>query len=232
MLFDLKSAGRRRTVKVVYAGLIGLFLFTFIFIGVGTGLNGGLNFFESINKNSGGGSYGGQVEKAEKRTKREPQSAAAWAALIQAQLRESSGSEFSNQNQVGFTKQGKKLIAKIQRSWERYLTLEPKNPSVELAKRMLTVLGEEGLDQPAAAVAALEIVVAAEPNNKASYAQLAEYAYQAGNKRQGDLAAERALALAPKDERARLKGELAALKKNGGHASSSAGSSAGEEGEG
>ncbi|MHB8491444.1 MAG: hypothetical protein ACYDA6_04405, partial [Solirubrobacteraceae bacterium] len=146
MLFDLKGAGRRRTVKVVYAGLILLFLFTFIFIGVGTGLNGGLNFFETIGKEGGGSSsFSGQVEKAEKRKKHEPKSAAALAALIQAQLRESTTGEYSNQNQVGFTSQGKKLIAKIQRSWKEYLTLASKSPSVELAKRMLTVLGEEGL---------------------------------------------------------------------------------------
>ena len=45
-------------------------------------------------------------------------------------------------------------------------------------------------------------------------ATLAEYAYKAHNDRQGDLAAAKAVSLAPASERARLKKELAELKKS------------------
>ena len=55
MLFDLRSSGRRRTIKVIYVTLAflmggGLILFG---IGGGTSLNGGL--FDAFSGNSGGG---------------------------------------------------------------------------------------------------------------------------------------------------------------------------------
>lgn len=229
MLFDLRSRGRRRTVQVTYTLIALLFLFGFIFVGVGTGLNGNLNFFGAIGGESGGGNFTAAVEKARKRTHREPQSAAAWAALVQAQLRQAAEPKYTQESTGGYTAAGHKLLPAIKASWERYLAVEPKNPNVELAKRMMVVLGEGGLDEAKAAVAALQIAIAAEPSNDVLYADLAQYAYQAGNPREGDLASEKALALAPESERAHLKGVLAALKKNGGK-TSQAGTASSEEG--
>ena len=60
----------------------------------------------------------------------------------------------------------------------------------------------------------LQIAVAARPTSKALYAQLAVYAYRSHNVRVGDLAAAKAVALAPTAEQARLKTELAAVKKS------------------
>ena len=214
-------------MRVVYGGLAILFVLAFVGAGVGTGFGSSFNIGELFNGGGSSKTFTAEVQKAEKRVKREPSSAAAQAALTEAILHQSSESEYSNQNTGGFTGKGQKLIAKAQRSWEEYLRLEPKSPSSSLAKRMAAVLGEEGISQPKAEVAALQIVIAAEPPSAHLYAALAQYAYQAGNTRQGDLAAEKALALAPKSEHARLKGELAALKKNGGRLPSS-GSSAAE----
>lgn len=214
---------------MVYGGIAVIFLVGFIGFGVGSGLGGNVNVSELFEK--GGGSSGGtsEVKKAQHQTQHEPNNPAAWAALVQAQLRQANGGEYTNQSTGGFTPAGKKLLAHIQQNWERYLALETKNPSPELAKRMAAVLGEEGINQPAAAVQALEIAVAAEPSSRNLNFSLAQYAYQAGNKRQGDLAAEKALALTPKDEQAHLKGVLNTLKKNSGHASS-ASSAEGTEG--
>ena len=97
---------------------------------------------------------------------------------------------------------------------------------------MSNVLGEGGAEQASAEVRALQLVIAAEPPSAALYAALAQYSYQSGNKRQGELAGEKALELAPKAQRAQLKGQLAALKKNGGHATSSAANTAEGTGEG
>ena len=226
MLFDLRSRGRRTTVRVVYGGLAILFAFAFIGVGVGTGFGSNFNIGELFNGEGSSKTFTAEVQKAEKRTQREPSSAAAWAALTEARLHQSSETEYSNQNTGGFTGKGQKIIAKAQRAWEEYLRLEPKNPSSALAHKMINVLGEGGAEQPKAELEALQIVIAAEPPSAALYAELAQYAYQAGNTRQGDLASEKALELAPKSEHARLKGELAALKKNGGHPPSSGSSSA------
>jgi hypothetical protein len=219
MLFDLRSRGRRTTVRVVYGGIAIIFVIAFVGAGVGTGFGG--NF--SVGELFGGGSsktYTSVVQAAEKRTKREPSNPAAWQALVEAQLRQSSESEYSNQTTGGFTGKGKQLLAHIQQSWERYLAVEAKNPSASLAHRMIVVLGEGGTESPAAAVRALQIVIPAEPPSVILYTELAQYSYQAGNTRQADLAAEKAIALAPKSERARVKGVLAALKKNKGHPNS------------
>ncbi len=231
MLFDLRSRGRRTTVRVVYGGLALLFAFAFIGVGVGTGFGSSFNIGELFNGEGSSKTFTAEVEKAEKRTKREPSSAAAWDALTEAQLRKLSESEYVNQTTGGFTLAGQHYIANAQHSWERYLALEPKNPSPLLAHRMINVLGEGGGNQPAAEVQALQIVIGAQPPSAALYAELAQYAYQAGNKRQGDLASEKALELAPKSEHARLKGELAALKKNNGRPpSASSGASEGAAG--
>ena len=107
------------------------------------------------------------------------------------------------------------------RSWNSYLALNPPKPNPKLAKEMLRVFGEEGLNQPAAEVQVLQIVVANEPQQRvATSAELAEYAYKAHNERQGDLASEKAVSLAPASERAQLKKELAELKKSSAGGSS------------
>lgn len=232
MLFDLRGRGRRRTVQFIFTGIALLFLLGYIGFGVGSGLGGEESIGSLFGKGGGGKSASSQVETAKKRTHREPSSAPAWAALTEAQLRQASESTYTNDSATGggYTAAGRKYLPRIQRSWERYLALEPKNPSSNLAHRMLGVLGEEGIDQPAAEVQALQIVIAGEPSSKALYATLAQYAYQAGNARQGDLASEKALSLTPKSERAHLKGELTALKKNGGHPGATPGTATSAEG--
>jgi len=226
VLFDLRSKGRRRAVKVTYTAIAAIFLIGFVFAGVGTGLSGNLNFFEAVGSSGGAKSYAGQAEKAAKRVKREPGNPAAWEALLSAQLHEADESRYTNQTTGGFTAQGKKFLPKILHSWEGYVAASHGSPSVEMSKLVLHVLGEEGLDDASAAVTALQTITAAEPNNFQPFVELAEYAYQAGNTRIGDLASERALALVPSAEKAHLQGVLNALKKNGGHV----GSSTAEEG--
>jgi hypothetical protein len=65
-------------------------------------------------------------------------------------------------------------------------------------------------------------VVAAEPQSASLFGALAEYAYKAKNTRQGDLAAAKAVSLAPSTDRARLKKELAELKKSAATSTTSA----------
>jgi hypothetical protein len=78
---------------------------------------------------------------------------------------------------------------------------------------MLTVYSEEGLNQPSAAVQAAQIAVAAEPSNPFYFRALAEYAYKAHNVGVGDLAAARAISMAPAEQRARLRTLLGEIKK-------------------
>jgi hypothetical protein len=215
MLFDLRGRHRRRAVKIIYIGLALLMGVGLVGFGIGGGFGGGgLLSAASENEGSGSASFSSQIKKYEKTVRREPNNVAAWQKLTAAELHEAGGEAYVNATTGAPTSKGKELFSKASRSWESYLALNPPKPSIELAKLMLRVYGAEGLNQPAAAVQVLQLVVAAEPKNASYYAALAEYAYQAKNARVGDLASEKAVSLAPTTDRARVKSELEAVKKN------------------
>jgi hypothetical protein len=216
MLFDLRGRHRRRAVKVIYVGLALLVGGGLVLFGVGTGGGGGGGLLNAASENegSGGASFADQIKKYEKTIKKQPSNVAAWEKLTAAELHEAGGEAYVNATTGAPTAKGRELFGRASRSWESYLALNPPKPSTELAKLMLRVYGPEGLNQPASAVQVLQLVVAAEPKNASFYAQLAEFAYKAKNPRVGDLASTKAVSLAPSAQRARVKTELEAVKKN------------------
>ena len=211
MLFDLRGRGRRRTVRVIYGGLALLIGAGLVFFGVGAGLGGGglLNSLTGT-EGSSSASFSNQIKKYKKLTQQQPSSIHAWEQLTLAQLHEGGGEAYVSGGKL--TSKGKELFTQIAQSWNGYIALSPPKPNVEIAQEMVRVFGEEGLNQPAEAVKVLQIVTAARPESAALYASLAEYAYKAHNTRIGDLASEKALALAPSAQRKQLKTELAELK--------------------
>ena len=213
MLFDLRGRGRRRTIRIVYIGLALIFALGFVGFGVGGGFGGG-GILTSLNSHegSGGASYSAEVKKYEKLTREQPANVAAWERLTTALLHEAGGEAYSTR--TGVTSKGKELFARAANAWRGYLALNPPKPNVTLAKEVLRIFGEEGLNEPNAAQQVVQIIVAAEPKNTVYYRYLAEEAYKAKNTRVGDLASAKAVALAPAAQRSRLKLELAALKKN------------------
>jgi hypothetical protein len=229
MLFDLRGRGRRRTVQVIYVGLALLFGIGFIGFGVGVGSGGG-GILNALTGESGApkASFAGQVKKYQKLVAEQPKSPSAWEGLINAQLHEAGGESSTSNGKL--TNQGKELFSDVAQSWNSYLALNPPKPNPKLAKEMLRVFDEEGLNQPASEVQVLQIVVASEPQSAALFGQLAEYAYKAHNERQGDLAAEKAVSLAPASERTRLKKELAELKKSAASSTSTSTSTASTSG--
>jgi hypothetical protein len=211
MLFDLRGRGRRRTVQIIYGGLALLIGAGLIFFGVGAGLGGGglLNSLTG-SEGSSSASFSAQIQKYEKLAKKQPTSVYAWEQLTLAQLHEAGGEAYVTR--TGVTSKGKELYNRIAQSWNGYLALNPPKPNLTLAKEMVAVYGEEGLNQPSEAVKVLQAILAAEPTNAAYYRFLAEYAYKAHNTRIGDLASEKAIALAPASQRKLLKNELAEIK--------------------
>jgi hypothetical protein len=225
MLFDLRGRGRRRTVQVIYVGLAVLFAVGFVGLGVGVGGGGG-GILNALTGEEGPpkASFAGQVKKYQKLVIEQPKNLSAWEGLVNAQLHEAGGETYVTNGKLN--SKGQELFSRVARSWNSYMALNPPKPSPKLAKEMVRIFGEEGLNEPAAAAAVLQIVVASEPQSAALFGALAEYAYKAKNTRQGDLAAAKAVSLAPATERPRLKKELAELKKSGG-ASTTAATSAG-----
>src|SRR5262249_29342045 len=206
--------GRRRTVQVIYVGLALLLGVGLVGFGIGGGFGGG-GLLSAASNNEGGNkaSFSSQIKQYQKLTTAQPTNVSAWEKLTSAQLHEAGGEAYVSRT-GGLTGKGKELYSAAAGSWERYIALNPPKPSLELAKGMVRVYGEEGLTRPASAVGVLQLVVAAEPTSAAYYGALAQYAYKAHNVRVGDLAAQKAISLAPASERARLKTELAAVKKN------------------
>jgi hypothetical protein len=213
MLFDLRGRGRRRTVRFIYTGLALLMGVGLVGFGIGGGLGGG-GLLNAANNNEGsnGATFSSEIKKYKKLTKQQPSNASAWEKLANAQLHEASNEAYVTR--TGVTRKGKELFSQVAQSWNSYLAVNPAKPNPELAQRMVVVFSEEGLNQPAAAVQVLQIVVAARPASASLYASLATYAYKAHNIRVGDLASEKAVSLAPTSERPRLQSQLAALKKS------------------
>jgi hypothetical protein len=210
MLFDLRARGRRRAIKVIYAFLAILMGGGLVFFGIGGNTNGGL--FDAFKGNGGGGSTDSrltkQVETYQKRVRLSPRDARAWAALTRAEYQVAGLGENYDQNAGTFTSKGKQALVKVERSWDRYMALDPPKPDADLAALMVQAFSPTGLSRPPKAVAAQEIVVDARPPSAGLYSTLAVLAYQAGQSRKGDLAAAKAVSLAPKDQRSLLKEQL------------------------
>jgi hypothetical protein len=213
MLFDLRGRGRRRTVRVIYIGLALLMGVGLVGFGIGGGFGGGgLLTAASNNEGAGSASFSSQIKKYRKITQQQPNNLAAWEGLTKALLHEGGGEAYvSRTGQV--TGKGKELFRQAAQAWTSYLALKPPKPNTELAQLMVTVYGEQGLNEPAQAVQVLQLVTAARPTSAALWSALAEYAYKAKNVRIGDLAAAKAISLAPATQRTRLKTELAEVKK-------------------
>jgi hypothetical protein len=217
MLFDLRARGRRRTVQVVYLGLVVLFLIGFVGFGVGVGGGGGGSPIEAIfgsKEGSAAAGYTKQVSEAEKRTRKNPGEAAAWAQLAEARFHQASGSEYYDEEKQQFTSKGKEKLAKVVDAWNRYVALKPSKPTLTIANDLVRVFGEEGLNEPAEAVAALQLVIPTRPTSAALYGDLAKYAYQAKNVSVGDLASQKTISLTPVADRKKVEAELAEIKAN------------------
>jgi hypothetical protein len=225
MLFDLRGAGRRRTVKAVYLGLAVLMFVGFVGFSIGSsGLGGGL--LDVFNQGGGGSSGSGtsrfeqEVARAARQTRTEPKNPAAWAALAQARVRLAGVGDNFDSAKSNYTASGRRQLQGAAAAWNEYLDLNPKHPDPRLARQMVQAF--VALNQPAGAAGAQEIVTLDDPTST-TFAQLAVFAYQAGQTRKGDLSAQKAVSLAPKAERATLKSQLAAAKKQAAGAAATSG---------
>jgi hypothetical protein len=211
MLFDLRGRGRRRTVQGIYLGLAVLMGGGLVFFGIGGATNGGLLNAVNGNGSSSAGGFQSQVKAAQKRVSLTPSNPAAWAALTHVQfLVAGQGTNYDVTNGA-FTAAGRAALTTVKSDWTQYLALNPTSPNSDLAAEMVEAFGTSGLsDYPDAAKAA-EIVAAARPSSSI-YIQLASFAYAGGNARLGDLAAGKAVSLAPAAQQATLKTELASAR--------------------
>lgn len=221
MLFDLRSRGRRTTVRGIYLTLAIVMGGGLILFGVGTGVGGGglLNAFNGGGGNSQNQVINSAVRSAEKAVKKNPSSTAAWANLVQAHWTAAGqGSNYNSATQT-FTVAGKKQLAQAGQAWQHYLTLthgkDPQGVGI-LAARMYDVLKNYS-----GSAAAWQAFTLSNPGQVKGYECLSAFSYAAGDSRKGALAELKALSLLPKSQQKQIKQTLDAAKK-----SSSAGVSA------
>jgi hypothetical protein len=203
MLFDLKGK-RRRVVQGTYIGLAVVMAAGAIGFGIGGGVSGGL--LDAF-KGGGGSSNGNsaaqkQIDAAQKRLAANPQDQAALAQIVRGNY-QLAGLNVDTNTGV-YNADGKKYLQKAANAWEQYLNSNPAKPDAVLANFMFQAYSQAGLNQPAKAEKAAEIV-AERQNSSAAYIQVVQYATLAGDKRTADLAAQKALGLAPKGQRSSVK---------------------------
>jgi tetratricopeptide (TPR) repeat protein len=211
MLFDLRGRGRRRTVQVIYVILALLLGGGLVLFGIGGDVQGGL--FDAFRE--GGGSANDaieqEVERAEERVQANRQDAGGWARLATARYQLAGVSEGFNREAQDpsqqFTGEARGQLEQAARAWDQHVRLAGDRPDSDAAAIMRNAF--LSLGEPERAVRAQEIVLDANPNpGVGDFSQLAALAYQAGQMRKGDLAADRAVELAPRGQRREVRRTL------------------------
>jgi tetratricopeptide (TPR) repeat protein len=214
MLFDLRGSGRRTTVKVVYLTLAVLMGGGLVLFGIGGDVSGGLVDAiteRGVTADTSEGRFEDRVRDAERRTRANPQDAAAWAALARARYQWASTGDAFDPTTQQFSEDGKARLRAAAQAWERHLALEPEQPDDSVAGLMVQAYSQPALNDPEAAVRAQEVITEVRPGEN-TFANLAILSYQAGQTRKGDLAADEAVRMADRDQRKTLRAELKSLK--------------------
>jgi hypothetical protein len=199
MLFDLRGR-RRRAVQVTYLTLAVLMGGGLVLFGIG-GSSGGI--LDAITGNDSGGTVSDsglekRIETQEKKVKASPNNTAALAELVRLHYQVASSQTPSGSTTIADDQ--KDELRKAGAYWDRYVTATDNNPNPDLARVALIVFDKTGLNQPTKAKDVVR-VLAADANNAQTYLLLVQYATAAGDKRTAQLAAQKAVDLAPKGQR-------------------------------
>jgi hypothetical protein len=200
MLFDLRGH-RRRTVQVTYVILAVLMGGGLVLFGIG-GSSGGIVDAITGNSSSGGANVNEQLQKQidnqKKRLAASPNNAAVLAALVRLNYQAAVSQQPSGSS--AFPEDAKDELRAAAAYWERYVKATNGEPSADLARFAYTIYGSGGLNQPDKAKEAVR-AIAAQRNDSQSYLLLVQTATAAGDKRTAQLAAQKAVDLAPKAQR-------------------------------
>ncbi len=208
MLFDLRGK-RRRTVQGVYLTLAILMGAGLVFFGIGSSVSGGLG---DLFSGGGGGDNSAEeavqknIDAAEKKLASSPDDKEALAALVRGHYQLATTTADPATGQFGEESRGE--LEATTDAWQRYLDAVEK-PESGLANTAiqsysgLAQLEKEPQDQKPYWEGASEAAEALtlDTKNPAPYVQLVQYATLAGQTRKADLAGQRAIELAPKNQK-------------------------------
>ena len=112
---------------------------------------------------------------------------------------------------AGFPDDAKDELRKAAANWKAYIGSEPAKPDASLANVALQIFDPLALNKPKDAEEAAR-VIAETRDDSTAYLNLVQYAALAGDTRTANLAAQKAVDLAPKDERKDVKAQAEQLK--------------------
>ena len=212
MLFDLRSRGRRRAIRVVYGFLAVLIGGGLVLFGVGGGA-GSTGLLSQLAQQGNGSATGIKLDekataKAQRAAKAAPNSASAWDNYGLQVFKLADTNYVTSTTQPGFTAPGVKELRVLGRVWNHYLSLSPAKPDATLAADVAFAYGANGTDQFKIAETGDEVVAQDGPTWH-NYYQLAFDAFLAKDDTAGELAESRALALAPASEKKQISSTLA-----------------------
>ena len=206
MLFDLRGR-RRRAVQATYLTLALLMGGGLVFFGIGGDVSGGL--FDAFSERGGDGNGNSLVEKRietnEKRLRTSPRNEAALKALTRDYF-QLANSE-TETGQVGFPKSAHDELRNAGSFWQRYLAVEEGKPDASLATVAFQIFDVGALNRPKDVQRAAQIIAEAQ-NEPEAYIRVVQYATLAGDTRTADLAGQKAIDLASKDERKLVKEQV------------------------
>jgi len=204
MLFDLQGK-RRRVVQATYLTLAILMGGGLVFFGIGSDASGGL--FDVFGRGGGTDGNGNQliedrIERNEERVKANPNDEAARKALARDYYSLAASLPVGQDGRV--PEEGQDELRRAAANYEAYVASDPARPDPSLALTALQIYDPNALNQPdkAKEAAALRARVLDDPE---SYIALVQYATLAGDTRLADLAAQKAVDLAPKRQRAAVR---------------------------
>lgn len=209
MLFDLRGR-RRRAVQATYLMLALLMGGGLVLFGIGGDVSGGLlDAFKGGGGPSGDSALEDRIDKQKDRLEANPRNEAVLQTLVRdyyslATSKRASGS-------TGFPDEAKDDLRQAGAYWKRYADAADE-PNPDTAGYALQIYGQQALNQPKEAQRAAAIL-AADANDTPSYLRLVSIAALAGDKRTADLAAQKAVDLAPKNQRKLIKKQAEQLKK-------------------
>ena len=209
MLFDLRGR-RRRAVQATYLMLAVLMGGGLVLFGIGGDVSGGLlDAFKGGGGPSADSAFQKRIDTQEERLQENPQNQAVLQSLVRDYY--SLATSQRESGATGFPPDAKDDLRQAGVYWQRYADSAEK-PNPDTAGYALQVYDVGGLNRPKEAQRAAAILAEA-TNDTPSYLRLVAYATRAGDKRTANLAAQKAVDLAPKAQKKAIEQQAEALKK-------------------
>jgi hypothetical protein len=219
MLFDLRGH-RRRAVQATYLVLAVLMGGGLVLFGIG-GSSGGIIDAITGNGNGGGGDVNAQLEKRidaqKQRLQASPNSTVALAALVRLNYQAAVSQVPSGTSTI--PDDAKDELRQAATYYERYVDAKDGNPSPSVAQLAINIYDTGGLNEADKAKDAVR-VIAASRNDWQTYLLLVQKAAAANDTRTAQLAAQKAVDLAPAAQKKQVKQAAKQYQKLGASAQS------------